>query len=219
VSALREIAERNAAIYVRVAVFSPEDGPSSAAEGAAGGLVNAASGIVVDRSGLVVTAAHIALSTALRAEFITGDGQRRAARILCVDPERELALLAIEPFAAMRVARFADGAAIRPGEAAVAIGTPGNRPGVVSFGTVARPRLRARIAYPPYGFDAAVELTLEVEPGHSGGPVLNARGELIGMVASFVVGDVSQVNYVSPRVAHAVPAAEIDAFVRAKRPR
>jgi S1-C subfamily serine protease len=211
---LREVAARNAGVYVRVAVFSAAD-PSGAHTGNAPGLVNAASGIIVDGRGLVVTAAHIALSTALSAEVVTADGRSRRARILRIDPGRELAVLKLDPFPGMQVARLADSSRVRPGEPAFAIGTPGNRRGVVSVGRVLRPHLAARIAYPPYGFDDAVELAMEVEPGHSGGPVLNARGELVGMVASFVLGDVGKVPYASPRITHAVPASGIAAFLNA----
>jgi putative serine protease PepD len=53
-----------------------------------------------------------------------------------------------------------------------------------------------------------------VEPGNSGGPVVNRAGEVIGMVASFVLGDTSQSDYVSPRLAYAVPSNAVAAFLR-----
>jgi len=212
----RVVAERNAGIYVRVVIESQDDGPSAGHERSAGGVINAASGIIVHSDGLVVTAAHIALSTALRGEIITADGRSHPARVLSVDPDRELAVLKMAPFPGMQMARFADSSRVEPGEPALAIGTPGNRRAVVTVGKVAAPRLRKRISYPPYGFDNALELAMEVEPGHSGGPILNRRGELIGMVASFVLGDVSKRQYVSPRITHGVPSNDIAAYLLAK---
>lgn len=211
----RAVAERAAASYVRVGISGADERFSASQEGGTReDIVNAASGVIVDADGHVITAAHIAMSTGLRAEVVTADGRRRPARILRVDPERELALLRMTPFPGMRPARFADSARLRPGEPALAIGAPGNRPGVVSVGAIRVPRMEKRIAYSPYGFDNAIALAMEIEPGHSGGPIVDRHGRLIGKVAGFALGDVSAPRYVSPRVGFGVPANDIAAYLR-----
>ena len=47
---------------------------------------------------------------------------------------------------------------------------------------------------------------MEVESGHSGGPVFDRRGALIGMVAGYELGDTTKRPYVSPRITYAIPS-------------
>ncbi|MDP6574440.1 MAG: serine protease [Rhodospirillales bacterium] len=207
----RRLAERVAGSYVRVLVYA-----DSTDEGIA--IVNGASGAIVDARGYVVTPAHIAKNSRFKARVTTMDGRERPATIVHVAPGRELALLRIDPFPGMQVARLADSGIMPAGWPVVSIGTPNNRKGVVTVGIVANPRRGLRIEYGEYGYDNAIELRMEVEPGHSGGPVFDVQGRLIGMVASFGLGDTRLVPYVSTMNAYAVPAAAIAAFVEEVRP-
>ena len=207
----RRLAQRVAPSYVRVLVYA-----DSADEGIA--IVNGASGAIVDARGYVVTSAHIAKSSRFKARVTTMDGRQRPATIVLIAPGRELALLKIDPFPGMRVARLADAEDVRAGRRVVSIGTPNNRKGVVAVGIVVNPRRGLRIEYGEYGYDDAIELRMEVEPGHSGGPVFDTEGRLIGMVASFGLGDTRRVPYVSTMIAYAVPASAIAAYLEEARP-
>jgi len=84
---------------------------------------------------------------------------------------------------------------------------------VVSPGSVVQAKRVTRLEYNGYGYDDAIKLSIDVEPGNSGGPVVNPAGEMIGMVASFVLGNTSQKDYVPPRLAYAVPSNAITAFL------
>ena len=209
----KNAAEAVADSYVRVRITAPtvRAGPYSGSD--PGGVITAASGILLDARGFVITAAHIALAVHNDAQVITRDGRVFKARILSVDPDRELALLRVPPFPGMRPVRISRAIDTRAGDPVFAIGTPGNRPGVVSVGRIQTPRIAQRVRYAPYGFDNGVRLDMEIEPGFSGGPLFNRKGELIGMVASILLGDTSKANYVSPRVAFAVPAEDIVAYL------
>ena len=200
------LAQRIAGSYVRDLVYA-----DSAEEGIA--IVNGASGAIVDARGYVVTPAHIAKNMRFKARVTTMDGRQRPATIVHIAPGRELALLKIDPFPGMQVARLADAQDVRAGRRVVSIGTPNNRKGVVAFGIVLNPRRGRRIDYGEYGYDDAIELRMEVEPGHSGGPVFDTEGRLIGIVASFGLGDTQRVPYVSTMIAYAVPAAAIAAYL------
>ena len=200
------LARRVAGSYVRVLVYAEGED-----EGIA--IVNGASGVIVDRRGYVVTPAHIAKNGRFKAKVTTMDGRERLATIVHIAPERELALLKIQPFPGMQVARLAHAGDLRVGRRVVSIGTPNNRKGVATVGVIANPRRGLRIEYGEYGYDDAVELRMEVEPGHSGGPVFDTEGRLIGMVASFGLGDTQRVPYVSTMIAYAVPAAAIAAYL------
>jgi len=206
---LRSVAERVAPSYVRVSILAPlEDHPVHSTA-----VLNGASGVIVDPRGYVVTAAHIAVRAGLGAEVITADGVRRQGRVVHVARERELALLSIDPFDGLREACIGDSTALRPGQPVFAIGAPDNRAGVVTPGTVSKPALEARIAYGDFSHDNPIELDMAIEPGHSGGPLFAADGCLVGIVASFVLGDTRRVPYVSTRIAYAVPSVELAAYL------
>ena len=201
------LARRVSGSYVRVLVYAESED-----EGI--GIVNGASGVIVDGRGYVVTPAHIAKNERFKTKVTTIDGRKRLATIVHIAPERELALLKIQPFPGMQVARLAQAGDVRAGRRVVSIGTPNNRKGVVTVGVIANPRRSLRIEYGEYGYDDAIELRMEVEPGHSGGPVFDRQGRLIGMVASFGLGDTQRVPYVSTMIAYAVPAASIVAYLK-----
>lgn len=204
-----DVARQASGSYVRVLILAktaPWD------EGGTG-IVSGASGAIVDARGYVVTAAHIAKRTGYNAKITTIDGKVHQGAVVHVDPPRELALLKIEPFPGMQVAAFADSRHLRLGQLVISIGTPDNRKGVISLGRITNTRLMERIEYDGYGYDDAVVLDMEIEPGHSGGPVFDADGNLVGIVASFGLGNTRRVPYVSTRIAYAVPSAAIAAYL------
>ncbi len=211
----RAVAERNAGIYVRVRIVSEEaeDIGRERGTGLPSNVVRYDSGFIADPRGYVVTAAHIALSTNFKAEVITLDGRRFAGRVAAVERQRELALIKIAPFPGMAAARLADSTRLAAGEPALAIGMLArlrHRAGVVSVGRVIEPRRAERVNYNDFGYDNAIALAMEVEAGHSGGPILDPQGRVIGMVASFVLGEGGS-N--APHIALAVPANDIRAFI------
>lgn len=210
----RRLAERVAPAYVRVTIYDKGDGIGPVDIEAQ--RVAVASGILVDERGHLVTAAHIARDESFGASIGTADGGEHDGVILDVDPERELALIRIAPFPGLEPAVLGDSDALVRGEPALAIGTPGMTPGVVSVGRVRVARRRTPLDYGRYRVESGIELTMEVASGHSGGPVFNAQGKVIGMVASYLLGDTTKRPYVSPGIAFAVPAKAIDAYLREK---
>lgn len=205
----RALAERVVDSYVVVTITRPDhygtgSGPMD---------VTRASGIVVDARGYVITAAHIAKSPKFDASVTDRGGHTHRARIVAIDPTQELALLKLAPKNGLRPVRLAASKLLKKGDIALAIGSPGQRSGVVTLGRVRYPDIGERLDYGAYGFDNAIELSMEVESGHSGGPVFNQRGELIGIVAGYELGDTSKTPYVSPRITYVVPSDTIAKFL------
>lgn len=211
------IAEAAAPGYVRVIIEDRTDAAKSSREAGTGrSVVNGASGTIVDSSGLIVTAAHIALSESYKATVITIDGTKRPADILVVARGQELALLRIAPFPGMQPFVLADSDLVTDGEKIVAIGTPDNKPGVVSPGYIVQAKRPTRLEYNGFGYDDAIKLKLDALPGHSGGPVVDMNGRLIGIVASFVLPATDGPGAVLPRLAYAVPSNAIRRFVASR---
>lgn len=207
----REAAARAAESYVGVEIIAPDN----STYGEAGGVVHRASGIVVDARGYIVTAAHIARSTEMVARVAGWDGVGRSAKVVDVSPDGELALLRVAG-GKLKPVSYADSAGLATGQPAVAVGSPNNKRGVATVGKVRLPRYSERLQYGEWGYDDAVWLSMEVESGHSGGPIVDMNGALIGMVTGYELGDTTKATYVSPRVTYAVPSNAIRQYVADK---
>jgi len=203
--AYRAVAERAARGYVMVTLFARPDPVTR--EG--GGEIQTGSGIVLNRDGYILTAAHIARGAQFLLRVRLADGRVLPAEVVKVSPKQELAIVKTAPLPDAVPIAFADSQRMRKGEPVLAVGSPRRMWGVVSVGRVRTPNIGERLDYGNWGFDNAIELALEVESGHSGGPVVNARGELVGMIAGYELGDTTKPQYRSPRIAYVVPANDI----------
>jgi serine protease Do len=131
------------------------------------------SGVVWSADGLILTNAHVARGS--RAEVELWDGRRFEARVTARDPWRDLATLRF-PGQGLEAATAGDSRAVRPGELVIAVGNPLGFAGALSTGTVH--------SMAPGWIRANVRLM----PGNSGGPLANARGEVIGINTAVVNG-------------------------------
>jgi serine protease Do len=131
------------------------------------------SGVVWRADGAVLTNAHVARDDKPEVELWTGE--RIAARIVSRDARRDLALLQV-PVANLDPARAGDSSAVRPGEFVLAIGSPLGFAGAISRGVV-----HSTGAIEGMGRHAWIRAGVQLAPGNSGGPLANARGEVIGV--------------------------------------
>ena len=210
--ALRGLAEASRGSYLQARIFMP----NWQSAGGGGGLVNGASATLVDGQGLAVTVAHIAMGVSYDAAVIKADGQRYRARILDVSPQQELALLQFEPSGDMTAATppaFAPPESLSPGDQVFAIGTPGNRAGVVAQGRVVQPRSARRISYGEYGYDNAIVLAMDAVPGFSGGPLFDMKGRLVGIIASFDL-ESRPSRHIAAGRAYAIPIRDIQFYLK-----
>lgn len=144
--------------------------------------------------GLIITNAHVILSTEPQIEL--WDGRRFDARIGSRDPRRDLAALRINA-AELPAAGAGDSTAVRPGELAVAIGSPWGFAGALTTGVVHSVSRKWIVA------------NVRLAPGNSGGPLANAQGHVIGINTAVVNG-----------LGLAVPSREVNQFLRhGARPR
>ncbi len=135
-------------------------------------------GFVIDR-GIVITAAHVARNAEhIAVEFADTEGLE--ARVIGYDARRDLAVLRMVDRLALPSLDVADTETVQAGDPVVVIGTPRGVPRVMTTGevratSVTFPGLVPRIMI---FFDAGVA------PGNSGGPLLNASGQVIGVVVA-----------------------------------
>lgn len=127
---------------------------------------SAGSGIVWDRHGLILTNAHVARTRS--AIVALWDGRRVPARLESRDVRRDLATLRIQA-ADLDPVTAGDSAALRPGELVIAVGSPLGFAGAVSTGVI----------HSTGG--GWIRAAVQLAPGNSGGPLANARGEVVGI--------------------------------------
>jgi serine protease Do len=124
------------------------------------------SGVIWNADGQVVTNAHVLRES--HADVELWNGRRVAAHVLRHDPRRDLALLQIQVDDAM-AATHGDSDSLRPGELVIAVGNPMGFTGAVSTGVI-------HSAGKPW-----IVSDVRLAPGNSGGPLANARGEVVGI--------------------------------------
>ncbi len=131
------------------------------------------SGVIWTSDGAIMTNAHVARKDA--AEVRLWDGRRLPARVTSRDARRDLAVLRVET-SGLEAAAVGDSSAVRPGELVMAIGSPLGFAGALSTG----------VAHSVGG--GWIYANVRLAPGNSGGPLANARGEVIGINTAIVNG-------------------------------
>jgi len=127
---------------------------------------SAGSGVIWDRPGLILTNHHVV--HAGQAEIVTPDGRRLLGKVVRRAPELDLAALKVDADLAPR-ARIGDSDALRVGDLVLAVGNPMGERNAPSLGIVS--------AQP----GEVVRLSITLRPGNSGGALVNARGEVVGI--------------------------------------
>lgn len=133
-------------------------------------------GTIWHPDGLIITNAHVAVRQPLR--VLLPDGRRLPARLLARDPACDLAALAVEA-TGLPAIELGDARALRPGDWVLALGHPWGAVGALTAGTV----VGVGADWPemlPGQHDWLVA-SLHLRPGHSGGPVVDTQGRLVGI--------------------------------------
>jgi putative serine protease PepD len=150
-----------------------------------GGGKAAGTGLVVNGNGTIVTAFHVVTGgTSLRVTF--GDGTAAAAAVLASDPASDIAVLLPAGLPSVVVpAVLGSSQRLAVGDSVIAIGNPVGLTRSATTGVVSG---LDRSTAGPNGVRLAglIQFDAAVNPGSSGGPLLNARGETIGIVVALV---------------------------------
>ncbi len=159
--------------------------------------------ITASSTGLVLTSAHLLGSRTSRVTF--ADGRTSEAEVLALDRELDLAALRVEALAsspALDAIPLGDSRAMVPGELVLALGHPGGLAAAVTAGVL----LGVGDDWPglPAGGRDWLVANLRLRPGHSGGPVVDTEGRLVGVNAVMA----------GPDLGMAVPSHTAAAFLR-----
>jgi serine protease Do len=135
------------------------------------------SGFIIHPDGYILTAQHV-VDKAKEIEVRLADLQRVPAKLIAADSQVDLALLKIETERALPVLSLGDSDSIRVGELAVVFGYPFGRESSMSLGIISR---AGRTFEDSAGYDL-IQTDAGAYAGGSGGPLLNPKGHVIGMI-------------------------------------
>ena len=135
---------------------------------------SAGTGCVIRSDGVILTGSHV-IDGAKEIDVTTSDGKIYKASVLAkMGKNKDLALLKIVPKSRLRTISFGDSSDVKVGQKVLAIGNPFGFSGTLTSGIV------SRIDYAK----GRIQTDAAINPGCSGGPLLNSQGEVIGISQS-----------------------------------
>jgi len=173
------VAEANPGVVTVLATRAiPAGEDAGAGETAQEGRVQrgTGAGFIVDPEGLIVTNQHV-VASADRIRVKLHDGRTQAATVMGADNATDLALLHIA-VNDLTPLRLGDSDALRVGDSVIAIGNPLEYERSVTAGIVSA---LGRKVYDAEPFESFIQTDAAINRGNSGGPLLNKRGEVIGV--------------------------------------
>lgn len=141
------------------------------------------SGFVISSNGLLVTNAHV-VKGASEVNVFFSNGVKDYAKIVALDPYRELALLKVRK-EGLKPLKLGNSDNVRIGEIVFAIGSPLGLPGpTVTMGVVSA--IGRTITGRNIILEDLIQTDAAINPGNSGGPLINAEGEAIGVTTAII---------------------------------
>lgn len=166
--------------------------------------VSAGTGCIVSSDGLILTGSHV-IEGGKDIEVTTHNGQTYKAEIVSkMGKNKDLALIKISPKKPMQTIKFGDSSACKVGQKVLAIGNPFGFSGTLTQGII------SRIDYSKN----KIQTDAAINPGCSGGPLLNSAGEVIGINQSIYNPDNNISNI---GIGFAIPINDAKKFIQLSR--
>ena len=162
------------------------------------GRRGAGAGTIWHPDGLIVTNAHVVGRRSLRVTL--PDGRTLPARLLARDASRDLAALAVDA-TGLPTSELGQSKQLQPGQWVLALGHPWGVAGAVTAGVVIGMGPPPEMPLPQREL---IQVGLHLRPGHSGGPLVDVHGRLVG-INTMMAG---------PEVGLAVPVHVVKTFLR-----
>src|ERR1700677_2947308 len=175
------------------------------------------SGFILNKDGLILTNNHV-IDNAQRVEVMLSDKHKYKATVVGVDKNHDLALLKIDA-PNLVPATLSESTGLVVGQRVYAIGNPFGLQGTMTRGIISAIRsIRGPNNNP---IEDAIQTDAAVNPGNSGGPLLNSRGEVIGittLIANNGADQSSGIGFAIPINTAKAVIADFAKYGRVRRP-
>jgi len=154
--------------------------------GATGSGEGLGSGVVVDAAGDILTALHV-VAGATDIQLTFADGSQSAAQVVTREPENDIAVIrATQLPANVTPATLGNPASLRQGSEAFALGSPFGLGGSISAGIVSGLGRSFTLPGSTITLHVLIQVDAAVNPGNSGGPLVDRQGDVVGIVTALV---------------------------------
>jgi len=171
----------------------PQQGSPRGQQGAPREQVGSGSGVIIREDGYIVTNNHV-VENASKIEVTLNNNQTYQASLVGTDPATDVAIIKIDANSLPAIA-FADSDKLRLGEWVIAIGSPYDLRSTITAGIVSA---KGR-SMPNYTNEVKIESFIQtdaaVNPGNSGGALVNKAGELVGVNTAIISRTGSYAGY------------------------
>jgi len=206
----------HAVVHVQTTSVVPDySNPWLSMLGMASGRVaqGSGSGVVVDSEGLIVTNHHV-VEGARQVRVNLSDGTSYEAKVLGSDPSTDLAILEVDADRELAALTFGNSDDVRVGEWVLAVGNPLNLTSTVTAGIISAKGRNIRLLAPDasrdvYPVESFLQTDAAVNPGNSGGALVNLEGKLVGINTAIASQTGSYAGY-----SFAIPSSIVAKVVR-----
>lgn len=154
--------------------------------------IGGGTGFIISSDGMVLTNRHVVIDQEAEYTVLTNDGKRFPAKVLARDPVQDLAIIKIQAGTeTFPVVKLGDSSGLQIGQTVIAIGNAlGEFRNTVSVGVISG--LGRTVTASGGGMEETIEDVIQtdaaINKGNSGGPLLNSRGEVIGINTAMASG-------------------------------
>jgi Do/DeqQ family serine protease len=159
--------------------FGPQQRPQQRQPQEAPMREGSGSGVIISNDGYIVTNNHV-IDKSKEIEVTLNDKRTFKAKLVGADPNTDIALLKIEA-EKLPVILFGNSDSLKIGEWVLAVGNPFNLTSTVTAGIVSAKARNINIINSQMKIESFIQTDAAVNPGNSGGALVNTRGELIGI--------------------------------------
>lgn len=138
------------------------------------------SGVIISKDGYIVTNNHV-IANAKKIKVTLNDQQLYEAEVVGADPTTDIALIKIDPKEELPYLVFSNSDETRLGEWVLAVGNPFNLTSTVTAGIISAKGRNIGIINERAAIESFIQTDAVVNPGNSGGALVNTSGELIGI--------------------------------------
>jgi serine protease Do len=142
------------------------------------------SGVIISTDGYIVTNNHV-IKDADEISVKLNDNREFEAKLVAADPSTDIALLKIDA-SNLPIIPFGNSDDLRLGEWVLAVGNPFNLTSTVTAGIISAKARNLNILNDDYKIEAFIQTDAALNPGNSGGALVNVKGELVGINTAII---------------------------------